>query len=86
ERLSESDIPDKVRKFPDTDVLHDAMGWAPTYGAFKSFVTAMRLRRGPKKTRQWLNGMQKAQIQQFADEYVVSQRVADGDIDAGFAN
>jgi iron(III) transport system substrate-binding protein len=84
--LSESDIPNKVQQFPNTDVLQDAMGWAPTYGAFKSFVTAMRLQRGRQEARQWLESMQNSGIEQFGNEYVVSQRVADGALNAGFAN
>ncbi|MFB6141229.1 MAG: extracellular solute-binding protein [Halosimplex sp.] len=84
--LSEGDIPKKVRKFPDTDALRDSMGWAPTYGAFKSFVTAMRLLRGVDPTTQWLESMRDAGVERFANEYVVSQQVADGALSAGFAN
>jgi iron(III) transport system substrate-binding protein len=86
EELSEDDIPNKVQQFPNTGAFQDAMGWAPTYGAFKSFVTAMRLQRGRQETRQWLENMQDAGIEQFGNEYVVSQRVADGYLNAGFAN
>ncbi|MFB6184166.1 MAG: extracellular solute-binding protein [Haloarculaceae archaeon] len=86
DRLSADDIPGKVRRFPSTDALRDAMGWAPTYGAFKSFVTAMRLLRGPDPTRQWLTAMREAGTQRFPNEYVVSQQVADGTLDAGLAN
>ncbi|MFB6292897.1 MAG: extracellular solute-binding protein [Halonotius sp.] len=86
EVYSEDDIPNKVQRIPDTDGLPGAMGWAPSYGAFKSFVTAMRLLKGEETTRQWLTSMSEAGIQQYPDEFVVSNRVADGAIDAGFAN
>ncbi|QPV62961.1 extracellular solute-binding protein [Halosimplex litoreum] len=86
DELSESDIPDKVADFPGTDAFQDAMGWAPTYGAFKSFVTAMRLQRGADATQQWLESMQEAGIVRRGNEYVVSQQVADGTLSAGFAN
>ena len=86
DELTESDIPNKVAEFPETDALGDAMGWAPTYGAFKSFVTAMRLQRGADATRQWLESMQEAGIVRRGNEYVVSQQVADGTLSAGFAN
>jgi iron(III) transport system substrate-binding protein len=84
--LSESDIPSKVSEFPDTDALAGTMGWAPTYGAFKSFITAMRLTRGEDAARQWLTAMREAGTQRFGNEYVVSQQVADGALSAGFAN
>jgi len=86
DELSESDIPDNVADFPDTDALQDGMGWAPTYGAFKSFVTAMRLQRGADATQQWLESMQESGIVRRGNEYVVSQQVADGTLSAGFAN
>ncbi|MDY6775934.1 MAG: extracellular solute-binding protein [Halobacteria archaeon] len=85
-RLTEGDIPDKVMKFPDTDALRGNMGWAPTYGAFQSFVTAMRILEGREATRDWLVSMREAGTQRFSNEYVVSQQVADGALDAGFAN
>jgi len=84
--LSADDIPSKVAEFPNTDVLQDSMGWAPTYGAFKAFVTAMRVIEGEDAARQWLSDMQDAGVEQFGNEYVVSQQVADGALSAGFAN
>lgn len=86
DQLEASAIPETVREFPDAGALRGTMGWAPTYGAFKSFVTAMRLLRGPDPTRQWLVAMREAGTQRFPNEYVVSQQVADGALAAGFAN
>jgi len=85
-QLSEDDIPDTVAAFPDTDALAGSMAWAPTYGAFKSFVTAMRLQRGPEATREWLVAMREADTVKVPNEFVVSSQVADGTHDAGFAN
>jgi iron(III) transport system substrate-binding protein len=84
--LSESDIPNKVREFPNTSALQGTMGWAPTYGAFRAFVTAMRLSRGENATRNWLESMGGNGTERFPNEFVVSSRVADGALDAGFAN
>ncbi|MFC4450091.1 extracellular solute-binding protein [Halorussus aquaticus] len=86
DELSESDIPTKVGKFTQNAGLKGAMGWAPTYGAFKSFVTAMRLLEGPEATKQWLRGMQDQNVSRYPDEFQVSNAVADGEIQAGFAN
>ena len=86
ERLSDDDIPDGIQEIPNADALDGTMGWAPTYGAFKSFVTAMRLLQGDDQARQWLVSMREAGTERFPNEFVVSQQVADGAIDAGFAN
>ncbi|ELY87416.1 extracellular solute-binding protein [Natrinema altunense] len=85
-QLSESDIPNTVQDFPDTSALQDSMGWAPTYGAFKSFVTAMRLLRGDDETRNWLRSMKDAGTERYSNEYAVSEAVANGSQSAGFAN
>ncbi|SEW12565.1 extracellular solute-binding protein [Natrinema salifodinae] len=86
DELSASDIPNSVQEFPGTEALQGTMGWAPTYGAFKSFVTAMRLTRGEDETRQWLVDMQEAGTERHSNEFAVSQTVANGALSAGFAN
>ncbi|WP_425492236.1 extracellular solute-binding protein [Halovivax limisalsi] len=86
DELSESDIPDTVQDFPDFEPFQGSMGWAPTYGAFKSFVTAMRLLRGDDETRQWLAAMKDAGTERYGNEYAVSEAVADGSLYGGFAN
>jgi len=86
EALSADDIPNDVLAFPDTDALAGSMGWAPTYGAFQSFVTAMRLLNGEEETKQWLRGMVDANVTEYPDEFLTSNAIADGEIAAGFAN
>ena len=85
-KLSANQIPNKVQKFTDSKQLQGSMGWAPTYGAFQSFVTAMRLLRGKKQTKNWLTGMQEQGVSEYPDEFLVSNAVADGELAAGFAN
>ncbi|AUV82096.1 iron ABC transporter substrate-binding protein [Salinigranum rubrum] len=84
--FSESDIPDDIFAFPDTEAFEGSIGWAPTYSSFQAFITAMRVLNGEEETRAWLEGMQELGVQEFSDEFLVSQAVADGEIDAGFAN
>ncbi|WP_435064366.1 extracellular solute-binding protein [Halobaculum sp. EA56] len=84
--LSRDDVPDSVMEFPETEAFRDAIGWAPTYGAFQSFVTAMRIIEGEEATREWLRGMLDAGVTEFNNEFLVSNAVADGALDAGFAN
>ncbi|PSP85509.1 iron ABC transporter substrate-binding protein [Halobacteriales archaeon QS_6_64_34] len=84
--LSESDIPNSVHDFPDTGALEGTMGWAPTYGAFQSFITAMRLNRSDDAARSWLNEMQNHGITEYGNEFAISNSAADGELAAGFAN
>ncbi|USZ68423.1 extracellular solute-binding protein [Halorussus salilacus] len=86
DELSESDIPNDVHEFPETAALEDAVGWAPTYGAFKSFVTAMRLISDEDDTREWLEGMIDHGTTEYQSEFLASNAVADGEISAAFAN
>mgnify|MGYP000392145525 CR=1 FL=1 len=85
-QLSASDVPTSVQQFPETSALQGTMGWAPTYGAFKSFITAMRLSQGEETARQWLVDMREAGTERYSNEFAVSQAVADGALAAGFAN
>jgi iron(III) transport system substrate-binding protein len=84
--LSASEVPDTVQDFPDTLALADSIGWAPTYSAFQSFVTAMRLLRGDGQTRDWLEAMLDHGVSRYPNEFVVSNSVANGEIVGGFAN
>ena len=85
-QLSASDVPSTVQEFPNVSAFQNDIGWAPTYGAFQSFVTAMRLLRGESETRQWLNDMQAAGVLTFPNEFRISNQVASGEIVSGFAN
>lgn len=86
ELLSESDIPESVSNIPGQDRFADALGWAPSYGSFQAFVTAMRYLQGEERTRRWLNAMQETGVTSYAGEFGVTYGVAQGDIAAGFAN
>lgn len=83
--LSEDDIPDTVMEFPEQDFASE-MGWAPTYGAFQAFVTAMRLQEGREPTKTWLENMLEAGVSEYNNEFLVSNAAADGELQAGFAN
>ncbi|WP_338728692.1 extracellular solute-binding protein [Haladaptatus sp. DJG-WS-42] len=86
ESLSESDIPTDIMAFPDQEQLADSMGWAPSYGSFQAFVTAMRILNGEEATKQWLQGMVDLGVEEYTDEFAIALAVADGEIDAGFTN
>jgi len=82
DRLDPGQIPDSIMALPETDL---SVGWAPAYGSFQSFVTAMRLLEGDKATRDWLRGM-KDRARQYAGELGVVMGVSRGEVDIGLAN
>lgn len=82
ERLAAEQIPEDIMALPETGL---SVGWAPAYGSFQSFVTAMRLLEGEKATREWLRGM-KARARQYAGEFGVVMGVSRGEVDLGLAN
>ncbi|PSQ19772.1 iron ABC transporter substrate-binding protein [Halobacteriales archaeon QS_9_67_17] len=86
EQFSADEIPTDVFQFPELDRFDGAMGWTPAYGSFQAFITAMRIREGPERTKSWINGMQDSNVSTYGDEFTITQAVADGEIGAGFAN
>ena len=84
--LSESDVPTSIMQFPNLSQFEGEIGWAPGYSSFQAFVTAMRILEGDPATRNWLQGMQDLNVQEYPDEFAVSQAVADGELRMGFAN
>jgi iron(III) transport system substrate-binding protein len=86
EAFSGGEIPDDIMAFPEEDRFDGEMGWAPGYGSFQAFVTAMRLLEGEAATREWLEGMVDSGVRRYPDEFQICQAVADGDLSAGFTN
>lgn len=81
-RLTAGDVPESVMALPDTPLR---FGWAPAYGAFQAFVTAMRLLEGEDATGAWLERMA-GRANEYAGELGVVMGTARGEVDAGFAN
>ena len=81
-RVSAADLPDDVMALPDSNAR---FGWAPAYGAFQSFITAMRLLEGDDATGAWLEAMA-VKSSEFAGEFGVVMAVSRGEVDLGFAN
>jgi len=75
-------IPRSVMALAQTDFR---FGWAPAYGAFQSFVTAMRLLEGEEATGAWLAAM-KPKAREYAGEFGVVMAASRGEVDIGFAN
>ena len=82
ERLTEADVPQSIMDLPKSGLK---VGWAPAYGAFQSFVTAMRLLEGEAATKAWLRGMQR-NAREYAGEFGVVMAVQRAEVDLGLAN
>ncbi|MBQ4828005.1 extracellular solute-binding protein [Alteromonas sp. MMG017] len=82
ERVTPDQIPDSVMALADSDL---ALGWAPAYASFQSFVTAMRILEGEKATVDWLKGVN-SKAKKYAGELGVVMGVERGEVDMGFAN
>ncbi|GAA0273675.1 extracellular solute-binding protein [Halobacterium noricense] len=86
-QFSASEIPASVDAIATEDRFTDTIGWAPTYGAFHGFVTAMRQLRGEDGTREWLNNMLDQNPARYDSEYAtVSQGITNGEVGLGLTN
>jgi len=86
-QFSASDIPTSVDAIATEDRFAGTLGWAPTYGAFHGFVTAMRQLRGDDGTREWLNAMLDQNPARYDSEYAtVSQGITNGEVGLGLTN
>lgn len=81
-KLTAADIPNHIAALADSDL---SIGWAPAYASFQSFVTAMRVLEGDKKTAAWLKKV-KSKARSYAGELGVVMGVERGEVDVGFAN
>lgn len=82
ERVDAGAIPRSVMDLAASDF---SVGWAPAYGAFQSFITAMRLLEGDAATREWLRAV-RPRATAYAGELGVVLGVARSEVDLGFAN
>ncbi|MEM6817743.1 MAG: ABC transporter substrate-binding protein [Pseudomonadota bacterium] len=80
--VNPSELPDSIMKLPDQDLR---FGWAPAYGAFQSFVTAMLLLEGEDATGTWLESL-KSRSKSYAGELNVVMGASQGESEIGFAN
>ncbi|MFA9462386.1 extracellular solute-binding protein [Thiohalorhabdus methylotrophus] len=82
ERLTPADIPEDIMALPERNFR---VGWAPAYGAFQSFVTAMRILEGDQATLEWLRAM-KPKAREYAGELGAVMAAAQGEVDLSLAN
>jgi iron(III) transport system substrate-binding protein len=84
-QLTEADLPDDLFGFCDSR-WNGRLGWAPANGSFQAFVTALRVREGEARARDWLRGIQANAPRVYPKNAPIVAAVAAGEIDAGFVN
>ena len=84
-RLSEDDLPGSLSGFTDP-AWKGRIGWAPTNASFQTMVTAMRALWGGGRTREWLEGIQANEPQQYPKNTPIVAATAAGEVDVGFVN
>lgn len=80
-----SQLPTSVSQLTDPK-WRGKVGWAPTNGSFQSFVTAMRLMEGDKKTLQWLKDMKANGAKEYPKNSAIVDALGKGEISLGLVN
>ena len=85
DRVKKSELPKSVFDLADAK-WKGRVGWAPTNGSFRAFVTAMLNEHGREKTKAWLSGMKKNGTMAYPKNTPIIQALAAGEIDLGIPN
>ncbi len=80
-----SELPTSVMQLTDSK-WRSKVGWAPTNGSFQSFVTAMRLLEGDKKTLEWLKAMKANGAKSYNNNSGIVEALGRGEIALGLVN
>ena len=85
EAVAAEDLPPSILDFADP-VWAGRIGWAPRNGSFQAWVTALRVSRGERASRSWLEAMRANDTAAYPNNASIVRAVASGEIDAGFVN
>ena len=85
ENVDPADLPDTLEGFTDPK-WKGRIGWPPTNGSFQAMVTAMRVKWGEEKTREWLKGIQANEPIVYPKNTPTVAAAGAGEIDVGFVN
>lgn len=84
-RIKKEELPLSVYDLTD-DKWKGRVGWAPSNGSFKAFLTAMRVVDGQDKARQWLMDMKANEPKVYPKNTPIVEALAAGEIDLGLPN
>ena len=80
-----AELPTTLEGFTDPK-WKGRIGWPPTNGSFQAMVTAMRVKWGEEKTREWLKGIQANEPIVYPKNTPTVAAAGTGEIDVGFVN
>lgn len=83
---SEADLLDDIFAYSDDDRFVNEMGWRVDSGSFLAFVRAMMIEHGNDRTREFIEGMQDAGINNYEGGSTTPEALAAGEVTVGFVN
>lgn len=85
-RVSAEELPVSIFELADSK-WRGRVGWSPGNASFQAFVTAMRLKHGDARTRQWLVAMKENGARSYGTKNLaIIEGIAAGEIDLGLPN
>jgi iron(III) transport system substrate-binding protein len=83
--VRESELPDSPLGLTDPK-WKGRVGWSPASDSLQQYVTALRLRYGDERAREWLEGMVANDAVDYPDNVSIRDAIASGEIDVGLIN
>jgi iron(III) transport system substrate-binding protein len=85
-RLDSADLPRSIFDLTDPR-WKGRVGWSPGNASFQAWLTAMRLKHGDDRTRQWLIGMKNNGVRSYGTKNLaIIEAIAAGEVDLGLPN
>ena len=83
--VNPSELPTSVMQLT-APKWRNKVGWATTNGSFQSFVTAMRVLEGDRKTLEWLRGMKANGAKNYSSNSAIVEALGRGEVALGLVN
>lgn len=80
-----SELPISVMQLADPK-WRGKIGWSPTNGSFQSFVSAMRIMEGDRKTLEWLKAIKANGAKSYDGNSAIMEALGRGEIGLGLVN
>ncbi|XVH32407.1 extracellular solute-binding protein [Haloferacaceae archaeon DSL9] len=80
------DLPDDIFAYPEDDRFTDEMGWRVDSGSFLAWIRAMMITDGEDRTRQYLQDMENAGVNNYEGGSTTPEALAAGEVTVGFVN
>lgn len=84
-KLKESELPSSVLELTAPG-WKGRVGWAPANGSFQAFVTAMRVKLGEDRAREWLKAMKAVSPKAYPNNSSIVAALGQGEIEVGLVN